>query len=197
MLGISDKWDSIYTKLEPATSIPVAVLADNSYLLPKQGLALDLACGLGANALFLARQGLAVTAWDISGVAIAKLKAYATQQGIQINACQQNITAQSLKNDSYDVIVVSRFLDRSLMNAIISALKPNGLLFYQTFTREQAIPPEAANRHIPRNPDYLLSENELLALCSALRLIFYRENGGCGNLKLGLRHEAQLIGQKR
>jgi SAM-dependent methyltransferase len=197
MLGISDKWDSIYTKLEPGTSIAAAVLGENSYLLPKQGLALDLACGLGANALFLARQGLAVTAWDISEVAIAKLKAYAAQQSIQINACQQNITAQSLKKDSYDVIVVTRFLDRSLMNAIISAIKPNGLLFYQTFTREQAIPPETANRHIPKNPDYLLSENELLSLCSALRLIFYRENGGCGNLQLGLRQEAQLIGQKR
>lgn len=58
------KWDRLYEK---DTSTEVAsVLAENSYLLPSQGNALDLACGLGANALFLSEHGLETHAWDIS-----------------------------------------------------------------------------------------------------------------------------------
>ena len=86
---------------------------------------------------------------------------------------------------------MSRFLDRTLSDAIIGALKPDGLLFYQTFTREKT------SRKPPNNPDYLLTENELLALFSPLRVIFYRENALIGELQRGLRNEAQFVGQKR
>jgi tellurite methyltransferase len=165
------------------------VLTENSFLLPETGTALDLACGLGGNAVFLAQQGLAVTAWDISSLAIEKLTAYASQQGLDINACEKNITNQSLPKSSYDVITVSRFLDRSLSDAIIGALKPDGLLFYQTFTREKI------NASGPNNPRFLLSRNELLRLFSPLTVVYYRENRACGNIQKGLRNEAQYIGQ--
>ncbi len=140
-----------------------------------------MACGLGANAIFLAEQGLAVTAWDISVVAIDKLTAYAVQQGLNINARQEKITAESFTECSFDVIVVSRFLDRTLSDAIIGALKPDGLLFYQTFTREKTSPKP------PNNPDYLLGCNELLALFSPLRVIFYRENALIGESTAGFK----------
>ena len=165
------------------------VLAENSYLLPETGTALDLACGLGGNAVFLAQQGLTVTAWDISSIAIEKLTAFAQQQDLNINACQKNITSLSLPKSSFDVITVSRFLDRALSDAIIDALKPNGLLFYQTFTREKLT---AAG---PNNPRFLLSRNELLRLFSALTVVYYRENRACGDTQKGLRNEAQYIGQ--
>lgn len=185
------KWNHIYNESGRECHPAVQVLSENDFLLPTSGTALDLACGLGANAIFLAELGLAVTAWDISAAAIEKLTAYAVQQGLNINACQQKITAESFTGCCFDVIVVSRFLDRSLSDAIIGALNPDGLLFYQTFTREKTSPKP------PNNPDYLLIENELLALFSPLRVIFYRENTLIGNQKQGLRNEAQFIGQKR
>ena len=95
-----------------------------------------------------------------------------------------------MKAFTFDVIVVSRFLDRRLSNAIIDALKPNGLLFYQTFTKEKTIPTS------PNNPDYLLNRNELLTLFSPLQVILYRENGLVGSHLKGLRNQAQFIGQK-
>jgi tellurite methyltransferase len=134
---------------------------------------------------------LSVTAWDVSSVAIDKLTAYAVHKGLNVNACQQKITANSFKGYHFDVIVVSRFLDRTLSDAIIGALKPAGLLFYQTFTREKTSPKP------PDNPDYLLTENELLEMFSPLRVIFYRENALIGNQERGLRNEAQFVGQKR
>jgi 2-polyprenyl-3-methyl-5-hydroxy-6-metoxy-1,4-benzoquinol methylase len=192
MDAVLSKWDHVYSQYDHMRYPAAAeVLTENDFLLPSTGMALDLASGLGANSIFLAEHGLAVTAWDISGVAIDKLSTYAAQQGLNINACQEKIMADSFTQCSFDVIVVSRFLDRTLSDAIIGALKPDGLLFYQTFTREKT------SRKPPNNPDYLLTENELLALFSPLRVIFYRENALIGELLRGLRNEAQFVGQKR
>jgi len=191
MDALIGKWNEIYKQSGQETYPVVQVLAENPFLLPQTGTALDLACGLGGNAIFLAKQGLVVTAWDISSVAIDKLTAYVVRKGLNVNACQQKITAKSFNGYSFDVIVVSRFLDRTLSDAIIGALKPDGLLFYQTFTREKT------SLKPPNNPDYLLTENELLALFSPLRVVFYRENALIGEQMRGLRNEAQFVGQKR
>jgi tellurite methyltransferase len=191
MDAVISKWNHIYSQPVQERCPAVQVLTENDFLLPTTGMALDLACGLGANAIFLAEQGLAVTAWDISIAAIDKLTAYTVQQGLNINACQEKITANSFVGYGFDIIVVSRFLDRTLSDAIIGALKPDGLLFYQTFTREKV------SQKPPNNPDYLLTENELLEMFAPLRVIFYRENALIGNQLRGLRNEAQLIGQKR
>ena len=189
MDSLIDKWNHIYSQVDINTIQASGVLIENAYLLPEKGTALDLASGLGGNALFLAQQNLAVTAWDISLTAIAKLSAYADRQGLNINACQQNITSLSFTKSSYDVISVSRFLDRTLSDAIIGALKPGGLLFYQTFTKEKI------SGQGPKNPTYMLDRNEILRLFSPLAVVIYRENSFCGNLHQGLRDEIQFVGQ--
>ena len=98
---------------------------------------------------------------------------------------------ESFTKCSFDVIVVSRFLDRTLSDAIIGALKPDGLLFYQTFTQEKV------SQQRPNNPDYLLGCGELLELFSPLRVVFYRENALIGEHHRGLRNEARFVGQER
>lgn len=170
MTDLIDQSNALYSQSNTGDDRVTAVLSEHAFLLPQTGTALDLACGLGGNAVFLARHGLAVTALDISSVAINKLICYAAEHKLTINADQQHITPESLKANCFDVIVVSRFLDRTLMNAIIDALKPNGLLFYQTFTHEKATDTP------PHNPDYLLATNELLALFGPLTAVFYQEN---------------------
>jgi tellurite methyltransferase len=190
MSAIKDKWDIVYSqeKLNLLTAAPV--LIENSFLLPKAGTALDMACGLGGNAIFLAQNGLRTNAWDISGIAIEKLQIYADLAGLQIFPKQCEINEHLLVEYKFDVIVVSRFLDRSLCKGIMGALKKGGLLFYQTYTREKC------RTCGPDNPEYLLQQNELLTLFSKLKLVFYRDNGLIGNCKAGFRNEAQFIGQK-
>ncbi|PKM12558.1 MAG: SAM-dependent methyltransferase [Gammaproteobacteria bacterium HGW-Gammaproteobacteria-3] len=187
---LAAKWDAIYSRSAATPAAPVAVLSDNAWLLPKTGTALDLACGLGGNAQFLAAAGLAVLAFDISAVAIARLQRNASRQGLNISARQQFIDAQCLAGRRFDVIVISRFLDRALGNAIIHSLKPDGLLFYQTFTRTKV------SDRGPENPDFLLKPQELLQLFAPLRVIYYRDNAYIGDVEAGLRNEAQFIGQK-
>lgn len=184
------KWDAVYAEPKQAPRA-AEVLSKHKHLLPAQGKALDLACGLGGNALLLAEQGLTVDAWDISTVALTGLREHAAQRQLQIATHQKFISSKNLPQAYYDAIVVSRFLDRSLCNAIMAALKPEGLLFYQTFTRGKL------DRQGPGNPDYLLHCNELLQLFSPLTLVFYQEFARLGDLRHGNRNEACYIGQKR
>ena len=185
---IEAKWDAIYEK--NVFSQPADVLVENSFLLPKKGCSLDLASGLGANALFLAKKGLDVHAWDISSVALNRLKQNAQQKKLRVSVKQVLIQPKTMPKNTFDVIVLSRFLDRSLCNAIMESLKPDGLLFYQTYVREKI----ASNG--PRNPEFLLARNELLQLFKALKLVVYRENSLIGCLQRGERNEALFVGQK-
>lgn len=158
-----EKWDNRYQQSD-AEPNAASALKENLHLLPKNGRALDLACGLGGNAILLSLNGLAVEAWDISPVAIEKLNAIHPE--IKTEAI--DITPDSLPENSFDVIVVSYYLDRELAPAIINALKPNGLLFYETFNQNQL-------GRGPSNPDYRLKNKELLKLYKALKIIYYRE----------------------
>lgn len=189
--AIKAKWDAIYRQANISEYRPAEVLSENAFLLPQNGAALDLACGLGANARVLASAGLKVLAWDISAVAVEKLQHDADKQGLAIEARQCAIDKDSFSDYRFDVIVISRFLDRTLCNAIIGALNAGGLLFYQTYTREKVVD------RGPSNPDYLLAEGELLELFAELKPIYYRENGAIGDIGLGLRNEAQLIARKK
>ena len=186
------KWDHIYESSGvDETAKPCLVLSSHSHLLPTGGAALDLACGRGGNALFLAARGYNTRAWDISAVAIQRLADLARQRGLPLAAQQRDVTADPPEPESFDVIVVSRFLDRALAPAICAALKEQGLLFYQTFIREKI------SDFGPHNLAYRLQANELLHLFSSLHLIYYHEEGCVGDTGQGFRNEAMLIAQKR
>lgn len=189
--SIKNKWNNIYINQNHVEYAPAVVLADNDYLLPAAGTALDLACGLGGNALFLVEKGLQTSAWDISSVAIEQLTKVADSKQRLIDARVINITESVFLPQSFDVIVVSRYLDRAISSSIVHALKPGGLLFYQTFSVDKVNPIG------PKNPDYLLRNNELLDMFEPLKVIYYRENASVGDLTKGFRNEVQFIGQSR
>jgi len=189
--ALREKWDRIYQQSQSLEPSPAEVLSENTHLLPATGQALDLACGLGGNALFLAQRGFSVSAVDISPVAIESLSAHAQRLGLAIVARAVDAETKPLPRQAFDVVVVSRFLSRPLAASIQDSLKPSGLLFYQTYLRNKL------NPQGPSNPDYLLAENELLSLFNEMRVLVYREEGRVGNLSLGRRDEAYFVGQRR
>ena len=65
-----NKWNTIYTDVDINQYSASRVIEDNNHLLPSQGRALDLACGTGSDAIYLATRGLAVDAWGISDTVI-------------------------------------------------------------------------------------------------------------------------------
>ncbi|MEX0951614.1 MAG: methyltransferase domain-containing protein [Gammaproteobacteria bacterium] len=185
----SDGWDTRHQQYD-AKPTAASVLAENTHLLPAQGRALDLACGRGGNALLLAQQGLTTEAWDFSKVALEKLTVYAQSQKLEIKTCCRDVVMDPPAPNEFDIIVVSNFLERQLLPALTAALRPDGLLFYETFTAEKT------DSRGPNNSDYLLRPNELLTLCQPLRLIYYREDGRTGKLDQGCRNKARYIGRK-
>ena len=183
-----EKWDARYRDADVGAVRPCRVLAEFAHLLPARGRALDLASGLGGNAKLLAEAGLDTKAWDISPVAVEKLDEYARTRGLPLEAVVRDVENAPPEARSFDVIVVSRFLERPLVPALIDALRPGGLLFYETFTREKV------DETGPSNPDFRLAPNELLILFSPLRLVAYREEGVIGDTARGWRNEAYLVG---
>lgn len=189
--AVKTKWDQQHSQSTLAIPEAARVLKDYAHLLPARGYALDAACGIGGNALFLAKSGLDTVALDISPVAIEKLQAFSRRLNMSIQSEIQDLEAFVWGEKRFDVIVISRFLERSLADCVVNALKPGGVLFYQTFIREKV------SDIGPKNPDYLLSENELLTLFQPLTVLAYREEGRVGDTTRGMRNEALLVGQRR
>lgn len=189
--GEAGKWNRIYREGDHGGCEAATVLTENRHLLPATGAALDAACGLGANALLLAEHGLHTSAWDISEKALERLANSASAKNMKLIVEQRDIVNHPPEPESFDVIVISRFLDRKLVKHLQEALRLDGLIFYQTFIREKQ------DDWGPRNPEYRLAENELLQLFISLHIVLYREEGIIGDRQKGFRNEAMLIAQRR
>ena len=75
--------------------------------------ALDLACGAGRNALYLAESGFTVDAVDVSGVGLARAKASACDRGITVNWIEQDLDTGLAGVDRYDLILMIRYVNPS------------------------------------------------------------------------------------
>jgi len=194
------KWNDRYETAHVPNQV-IDVLELNLHLLPGQGKSLDLACGLGGNALRMAELGYESHAWDISDSAIAKVQEFSQERQLNVLARQCDVSQERIQADCFDVIIVSRFLLRDIVPSLIAALKPGGLIYYQTFVQEQKAQEallQEQERPIegPKNSHFRLATNELLSLFSGLTMRYYREDGLLGELDKGLRSEAMLVAQK-
>lgn len=180
-------WDAKHRlAAETPPSEPASIVCELLPLLPS-GPALDLACGTGRNALFLAARGQRVTAVDFSGVALEVLEVRARRlhvpvrrskgfhdvhgthrQGLEL--LHADLERAHLPAQAYDLIVCVQFLQRSLFPQMVRALRPNGVLLFETFTRAQLEFPGG-----PRNAAFLLEIGELRDAFPGLCVLFYRE----------------------
>jgi tellurite methyltransferase len=171
MLKDQERWDEKYRErvFLPGKK-PNAFLQKHIHRLPR-GKALDLACGDGANAVFLAQEGFTVEAVDISPVGLKMARKLAREKKAQVHFRQVDLDSISLPRQHYDLIVVLFFLSRRLIPRIRKALKPGGMIVFETYTAEQ----RDLGTGGPHQVSYLLKPNELLRLFSGLHVVFYRE----------------------
>ena len=180
-------WDSKHRlAAETPPSEPASIVRELLSLLPT-GPALDIACGTGRHAMFLAARGQHVTAVDFSGVALDILEVRARSLHVPvrrgenlheprrqlrggIDLIQTNLEGTHLPERYYDLILCVQYLQRPLFPQMARALRPNGVLLFETFTRAQL---EFSGG--PRNPSYLLETGELREAFPELRVLFYRE----------------------
>lgn len=154
-----------------AAETPETWLVMNRALLPPSGRALDVACGRGRNAVWLAREGFVTTAIDRDPSAVAELDARAQREGLPLSAHVVDLEGgeTTLGEAVFDLVVVVHYLHRPLFPALIAALKPGGVLVYETFTAAQAA------RGRPTNPAFLLEPGELPRLVAPLAILAARE----------------------
>ena len=155
------KWDARY--LEGAYETrphPSAFLEECAALLPRHGRALDLACGAGRNALYLAGRGLVVDAVDISAVALARGRERADE--LPINWLERDLDDGFAATERYDVILNIRFVNLGLLRSLVSTLRPGGVLLV-----EQHLQSSLAVAG-PRNPAFRVAPGTLRSLAKSL-----------------------------
>ena len=161
-----------YHARSSATSIgPASWLLETADLLPAGGDLLDVACGRGRHALLLAAAGFCVRAVDRDTGKIEALQRLARRLQFPLTAVVDDLETddKDLGTDVFDVLLAIHYLHRPLFPAIIRALRPGGLLIYETFTVEQS------KRGKPTNPNFLLMPGELPELVRPLSVVRQRE----------------------
>lgn len=172
-----ERWNQRFASAgaAPGQDAPSEWLVENEALLRElRGhdnlRALDVAAGSGRNALYLAALGFEVDAVDISDVAIDQLRAAAGERGLAVHGQVLNLENAALPDGPYDVVVSMNYLQRDLFGALAAALKPGGLLLFETFA---AVHIEQLGHGV--NPDYVLQGNELLRAFAELHVRRYSE----------------------
>ncbi len=134
--------------------------------LPASTRVLDVACGHGRHARWLARRGCRVTAVDADLACAASLDA---EPGVHLLQADLEAGAWPFAGLQFDAVIVVHYLHRPLLPLLVDALAPGGLLLYETFAHGN----ERFGR--PRNPDFLLRPRELMDAFSALRILAFED----------------------
>jgi len=184
------RWDERYRDGDWADiNEPATILKDAEAWLDPPGLVLDVACGAGRNALYLARRGFSVVAVDISGEGLQRLSQRARAERLDVLPVHADLEQFRLPAETYDVIVNTRFLLRSLFPAIRSALKPGGLLVFETFNVDEL---EVLGGDIRR--EFALEKGELREVFGDFEILLYEE--GVFERREGERGLSRLIARK-
>lgn len=134
--------------------------------IPPGGTVLDLACGRGRHTRLLLERGHRVIAVDRDVAAVAGLDGDLEVLEVDL----EDGRPFPLAGRRFDGIVVTAYLHRPLLPALVEALADGGTLIYETFSRGQA------RYGRPTNPDFLLSPGELLEVVrGALRVVAYED----------------------
>jgi 2-polyprenyl-3-methyl-5-hydroxy-6-metoxy-1,4-benzoquinol methylase len=144
--------------------------AELSAIVPPRRRALDVAMGRGRHALALARSGFTVFGVDRSLEALQDAAARMEDSGSRLRAWCADLTASPLPRGRFELVLVTRYLQRDLFARLKEALVPGGAIVYETFTDRQL-----AHRWGPTSPDHLLRAGELRAYFEYFDVLFYEE----------------------
>ena len=171
------KWDEKYRAGAYAgRDHPTRLLAE---WVPQanRGRALDVACGAGRNSVFLAVQGYLVDAVDISAAGLECARRSAETRGVHVHWIEADLetgAASALPSGPYDLIVMVRYVNRSLYPLLLERLADDGIFLCEEHLKSEE------DVIGPANPAYRLSPNELRRSVTAVatrrdEVLYYRE----------------------
>jgi SAM-dependent methyltransferase len=169
-------WDERYSADEYAYgTAPNDFLKERWALIPK-GKVLSLAEGEGRNAVFLAKQGYAVTAVDGSQVGLSKARKLAEESGVKIELIHADLTEFDLGEGKWDGIVsifcpLPADLRTALHRKVVAGLKPDGVFLLEAYRPEQLSYGTGGGK----SADTMTTKDSLLADLAGLRFIRLQE----------------------
>jgi tellurite methyltransferase len=132
--------------------------------------ALDLAMGSGRHALPLARLGFQTFGVDRDFAQVAAAARQAKDEGLMLRLWVADLDSARLPRLAFDLVVCTRYLDRSRATSWAATLRTGGILLFETFTTAQL-----GHGRGPKSPDHLLRSGELAGLFPMLTTIWYEE----------------------
>jgi SAM-dependent methyltransferase len=160
-------WNARYaSELHSSQKSPRELVTSHLSLLPPGGLILDVACGLTPTGLYLARRGWRVIALDVAEAALRRIQPQVQQESLPLSLAVMDLMNPWLPAGHFDVVLNFYFLSREIWRTYRKALKPGGLLFFETFFYE----PES-----DMNPAHFLQDGELQAAFQDWEILHYAE----------------------
>ena len=154
-----ERWNRKYQDVHPTCDdAPDPLLIQYGNLLDGAGRALDVACGMGRNAIYLAGLGYRVLGVDGSIVGLQRARRAVRAAGVSVDLVAADLDRFTVPPDYFDLVLVVKFLSRSLIPALKQTLKAGGLFIYNTFNLNLLQERPGFNAH------FLLEPGELAAL---------------------------------
>ena len=167
---------------------PRHLVSSHLELLPEGGLILDAACGTTSTGRYLAARGWRVLAVDVSLAALRLAQGRAKKEHLPISFAVMDLMNPWFPPAHFDVILNLYFLSRPLWKHYREALKPGGLLFFETYLSEKG-----------NDPARYLQTQELRQAFTDWEIIHYLETERqvrSHNGVDGMRWSAQLVARK-
>jgi tellurite methyltransferase len=140
-------WENRYRSGERASedlqTAPTALVVETARIL-KPGKALDLACGTGRNAIWLAQHGWSVTAVDGAPTAIEILRHRASEANLRIESVAADLEKgeYSIAPSNFDLVTICYYLQLNLFETAKQGVKPGGILLSIVHILEPGEPPQ-------------------------------------------------------
>lgn len=167
-LSDSERWDNKYSEEKDSWlgNQPHPLLLDYADLISTNGLILDAASGVGADAFYLAQKGHKLIAMDISYVGLHAAQERFRKHRLEYNGAVVDLSTAWVPTEAFDAILNFYFLERATFPVYRRALKPGGLLFFETFQK---------NEHPRRHPEHYLDPGELIATFADFEILKYEQ----------------------
>ena len=163
------KWNQRYAEDSYQKNNPVTLVEDWLPRIPV-GRALDVACGAGRNAIFLAQAGYLVDAIDISAEGLNQARQKAESQGLSINWIEHDLDQAFEFDTDYDLIIVLWYVDLALITRLCDCLAVGAYLLCEEhlITDQEVIGPTSLN--------YRVAPSDLREAVSGLDILLYEES---------------------
>ncbi len=157
-------------------------------LVPARARVLDVAAGTGRHARFFAARGAQVLAIDRDPDALSALRGVA---GIETRVGDLEDVPWPLDRETFDAVVVTNYLHRPRLGDLVAAVSESGVLLYETFA--------AGNERFgrPSNPDFLLSDAELLDAVRPRLTVVAFEQGSIAGVRRAVVQRLAAVGRQR